>query len=82
MTTIEELAKMMGKDPIELKNEYDKIEAEFSDLKSWLNTASKNSILERLSDIVTIIPLLCNQERSLKSAQNDAYTIIEHLKSI
>lgn len=79
MTKIQQLAEMMGIDPVELQSEYDKIEAEFSDMETWLKTAPKNSILERLSDIVTILPFLFDQEKSLESAQNDAYTIIEHI---
>lgn len=82
MTKIQQLAEMMGIDPVELQSEYDKIEAEFSDMETWLKTAPKNSILERLSNIVTILPFLFDQEKSLESAQNDAYTIIEHLKSV
>lgn len=42
MSTIQQLAEMMGVDPVELQSEYDKIEAEFSDMETWLKTAQIN----------------------------------------
>lgn len=72
---------MMGKDPVELQKEYDRVERKFSDISNWMQHAPAKDVIETLSEIVTVLPFLIDQPSAYKSALEDAETLIKYLKS-